>query len=307
MKSFVTPRVKSYLMLLAVSAIWGIASPTIKFTLQGFDPAIFLSYRFFISTIIALIIFVISRPHFPKDINNIFLLLLYGFLNSVVSLGLLFFGRKNTTVLEAGLITLVSPLFISTAGVYFLHEHVTKREKTGMLIAMLGTVLTIIGPLLTNGHSSLKFSGNILVLGYVLSTIVTTLLVKNLLKKGIDAMMMTNISFIIGFICFTAFVLMDSQLSEVVNAIKNTPLPYHLGVLYMAIVSGTLAFYLNTKAQKSIEIGEASLFSYLLPIFSLPIAVLWLGEKITFIHITGGIIIILGVVTAEIKKKRYMN
>ena len=44
-----------------------------------------------------------------------------------------------------------------------------------MGIAILGTALTIAGPL--------HFSGNILVFGYVLSTLVTTLLLKKLLKK----------------------------------------------------------------------------------------------------------------------------
>ena len=73
----------------------------------------------------------------------------------------------------------------------------------------------------------------------------------------------------------------------------------------MALISGTLAFYMSNKAQKSIEIGEQSLFAYLYPLFSLPLAVLWLGEKIMPIHIIGGIIIVIGVAIAEIKKRRY--
>lgn len=297
-------RLRSYLMLLAVTVIWGIATPIIKFTLQGFDPAVFLAYRFSISTVLAIIIFAVFGLHIPKNKGALLLVLLYGFLNSVVSLGFLFFGMENTTVLETGLITLASPLIISTAGVYFLHEHVTKREKFGMGIAIIGTALTIIEPLIVNGHNNLKFSGNLLVFGYVISTVVTTLIVKNLLKKGVDALLMTNMSFIIGFVCFTAYVLYSGSLSSTYS-ILHIPYPYHLGVAYMAIVSGTLAFYLNNRAQKSIEIGEASLFSYLLPLFSLPLAVLWLGEKITPTYLVGGVIIIIGVIIAEIKKKRY--
>lgn len=300
-----SPRVKSYIMLLAVSAIWGVASPVIKFTLEGFPPAIFLAYRFAISTLLAIIIFAINGVHIPKDKGVFLEVLLYGFLNSVVSLGFLFFGMENTTVLEAGLITLASPLIISTAGVYFLHEHVTKREKLGMGIAMLGTALTIVEPLINNGHSSIKFSGNLMVFGYVISTLVTTLIVKKLLKKGVNPMMMTNVSFIIGFLSFASFVVYKFGFQYTLSRIMTTAPEYHLGVLYMAIISGTLAFYLSNRAQKSIEIGEASLFSYLLPLFSLPLAVLWLGEKITPIYVLGGFIIIIGVVIAEIKKKRY--
>jgi drug/metabolite transporter (DMT)-like permease len=292
-----TPRIRAYLMLIVVGVIWGVASPVIKYTLAGFSPTIFLTYRFGISTIIAVIIFATYGMHIPKNIGVFLTLLLYGFLNSVVSLGLLFFGMENTTVLETGLITLASPLIISTVGVYFLHEHVTKREKIGMGIAIFGTALTITGPL--------NFSGNLLVLGYVISTVITTLLAKNLLKKDVNPMTMTNISFIIGFICFAGYVLFNFGLLHTTYYILHTAPAYHLGVLYMAIVSGTLAFYLNTKAQKSIEIGEASLFSYLYPIFSLPIAVLWLGEKITPMFIIGAVIIAIGVAIAEIKKKRY--
>ena len=296
-------RIKAYFLLLVVAIIWGIASPVIKYTLHGFHADIFLIYRFAISTIVAIIIFAISGVHLPKDKGTILLILLYGFLNSVVSLGFLFFGMENTTVLEAGLITLASPLLISTAGVYFLHEHITKREKIGMIIAILGTALTIAGPFITNGHSSIKFSGNLMVLGYVISTLVTTLLVKKLLKKDVSPMILTNFSFIIGFICFVSYVLLTNPYT--LYAIPYTPISYHLGVMYMAIISGNLAFYLSNKAQKSIEIGEQSLFSYLYPIFSLPLAVIWLGEKINSVHILGGIIIIIGVVVAELKKKRY--
>lgn len=300
----ITPRTKAYLMLLAVATIWGVASPVIKFTLTGFDPAVFLAYRFGISTIIAIVIAIFIGLHIPKNGKVFLLFLFYGFLNSVVALGLLFFGMENTTVLETGLITLAGPLIISTAGVYFLHEHVTKREKIGMGIAMFGTLLTILQPLINNGHSALKLSGNILVLGYVVATVVTAVLSKELLKKDVNPMSLTNMSFVIGFLFFLPVALLNPNFN-INTMILAVPLTYHFGVWYMAILSGTLAFYLSNRAQKTIEIGEQSLFSYLYPIFSLPLAVVWLGEKVTSMHIVGGVIILIGVVIAEIKKKRY--
>mgnify|MGYP001597495960 CR=1 FL=1 len=52
-------RLRAYLMLLVVAVIWGIASPVIKYTLGGFDPLTFLTYRFGISSIISIVIFLI--------------------------------------------------------------------------------------------------------------------------------------------------------------------------------------------------------------------------------------------------------
>ena len=90
----ITPRIKAYLLLLLVSVIWGIASPVIKFTLFGIEPDLFLAYRFAISTLISIITFIIMGVKLPKDFKLIGLIFLYGFLNSVVSLGFLFFGMK---------------------------------------------------------------------------------------------------------------------------------------------------------------------------------------------------------------------
>lgn len=305
-------RLRAYLMLLAVAVIWGIASPIIKFTLQSFDPAVFLAYRFFMSTILAFIIFYFNGFRFPKKLSTIALTFVYAFLNSVVALGFLFFGMNNTTVLDMTLITLLMPLIVSTAGVYFLNERVTTREKIGIAIAILGTILTVIEPIFANGGSGIKLSGNLLVLGYVATSAVTAVIAKKLLRQNVEPITLVNSSFIVGFISFTALILSSNPLIDTLNSISNASVASHIGVFYMAIISGTLAFWLSNKAQKTIEIGEQSLFSYLSPLISFPIAILWLGEKVTAIMVVGGVIIAIGVAIAETKtsivnrqKKRY--
>ena len=71
----------------------------------------------------------------------------------------------------------------------------------------------------------------------------------------------------------------------------------------MALISGTLAYYLAILGNKSIEISEAAIFKYLQPLFGVPLAVYWLGEKITVYFVIGAVIITAGIVIAEIKKK----
>ena len=293
-------RLRAYILILIVTVIWGLAEPIIKYTLGGFPSLLFLTYRFGLSTLIAIFIFLFFGLHLPKDNKTRLEVILYGFVTSTISLGLLFFGLEKTTVLDATLITLINPLIITLAGVYFLKEHVTKREKFGMFIALIGTVLTVIEPFLQNGHSLTRFSGNILILLYLLATAWGAVLAKKLLRKGVNPLTLTNVSFVVGFLSLLPFALFKYDLRD----ITSIPFPYHLGVFYMAILSGSLAYYLSNKAQKTIEIGEASIFSYLYPVFAAPLAVIWLGEKVTPIFILGGIIITIGVFIAEIKKRR---
>lgn len=297
-------RLKAYSLLIIVTIIWALAEPIIKFTLGGFSPLIFLTYRFGLASLVSVACFLIFGFHFPKDIKTRLEIILYGLVTSTFSLGLLFFGLQNTTVLNTLLITLTNPLLVTIAGVKFLKEHVTVKEKIGMGIALIGTVFTVVEPLLQNGGSLTKLTGNIMVVLYLIFAAIGVILGKKLLRKDVDPLTLTNTAFIVGFVSLLPFAL-PQILNSRFQILTSPPLPYHLGVIYMAFLSGTLAYLLSNKAQKTIEVGEAAVFSYLYPVFSAPLAVLWLGEKITPLFITGGVIIAVGVAVAEIKKRRY--
>jgi drug/metabolite transporter (DMT)-like permease len=292
-------RLRAFIYIIIVTIIWGLAEPVIKFTLGGIPPLLFLTYRFGISTVIAIITIAIFGAGIPKDKKLLTEIILYE-IASTLSLALLFFGLENTTVLDTTLIGLANPLIISLAGMYFLKEHVTKREKIGMGIALLGTFLVVAEPFLQNDFGSIRLSGNILIFFYLLATAWSAVLAKRLLKADVNPLFLTNFFFIFGFIVLLPFALFKFNVVELIHV----PFSYHLGVIFMAVMSGSLAYYLSNKAQKSIEISEASVFSYLYPVIAAPIAVIWLGEKITPMFIIGAIVITLGVIIAEVKKKR---
>lgn len=296
-------RKRAYLELLAMAAIWGIATPIIKYTLNGFSPAILLTYRFFLSTVIALIIFAFTRIKIPKNPKILLVTLLNGFLITTVSLGLLFLGTDKTTAIDSNLISAMEPIIIAAAAVIFLKEHITKRESVGILIALGGTLITIIQPLYLTQPSFAQVEGNLLVFAGLLVTVATAVIAKVILRDNVDALFATNASFIVGFITILPFSL-PQILNSKFQILTSVPFSYHLGVFYLAGISGTFAYYLWHKAEKSIEISEVNLIAYLYPIFATPLAVLWLGEKITPVFIIGAIVTAIGVVIAEYKKHR---
>lgn len=296
-------RLRAYILLLVVTAIWGIAGPIIKFTLGGIPPLLFLTYRFGLSAILGITLLVLSRERLPRNPKTLLMLLVYGLFTSTISLGLLFFGLEETTVLDMTLITLIGPLLIAIAGVIFLKERITNQERLGMTIALLGTVFTIFEPIIQNGVGTTRLSGNILVFLYLLIATIPAVLAKKLLREGTSPSLMTNLSFIVGFLTLLPFAIYKYSLFNIWHLAFDISPAYHAGVFYMAFLSGSLAYYLQNKAQKTIEISEAAVFSYLYPLFSAPLAILWLGEKITPQLIFGGIIIATGVIIAEYKKR----
>ncbi len=297
-------RKRAYIELLIVSVIWGFAAPVIKYTLSGFSPAIFLTYRFSISTAIAIGFFILTGFKLPKNPKVLWLTLFNGFLLTTVSLGLLFLGTDKTTSIDANLISAMAPITIALAGVFFLKEHVTKKEALGILIALTGTLITIIEPVLKFKDGLGGLEGNLLVFASVLVGTVVAVLAKIVSRDNVEAMTATSLSFIIGFITILPFGL-PQILSTNFQALTSVPLTYHLGVFYMAVLSGTVAYFLWHRAEKTIEVSEVALFAYLYPVFGTPLSVLWLGEKITLPFVIGSVVIAVGVILAEIKKKRY--
>jgi len=293
--------------MFGVSVIWGIAASVIKFTLQGISTVPFLTYRFGLAAIFGIFFILFKREKIYKNLKNFLELVLYGLLVSSVSLGLLFWGLEKTNVVEEALISAATPLITAIFGVILLREHVTKRERIGTIIAFFGTLFVILQPLLSNGLKEFHVFGNVLVFGYVIVTAVASIMAKRLLRNGISAITLTNFGFIAGFVSMSIFSYLTGQGLFPVSEVLNLELKYHLGVIYMALVSGTLGFFLWNAAQKTIEVGEAALFSYLLPIFSIPVAVIWLGEKITLPFMVGAAIIAIGVVIAEYKRPKIQS
>lgn len=295
-------RLRAYLYLIIVAAIWGIATPVIKYTLAGIDPLPFLTYRFGIAAAFAIVFIVITKASLTHIKKNLGLVLTYSILTTTLALGILFLGIDRTTVIDTALITAVGPLVTALAGVYFLKEHVTKQERIGISIALLGTLVVVFGPVMM-GNGDLKLTGNLLVLGYIIIMAFSSVLSKKLVRKKVDPLTLTNVSFIIGFATILPIAILVLGTNNLTSAIFNLESNYQLGVWYMALISGTLAYSLWVRGQKTIEISEAGVFSYLIPIFAAPLGIIWLGESITTPFILGAILITIGVIIAEYKRR----
>jgi len=296
-------RHRAYGQLLLVVIIWGISAPVIKFTLSGIDPFAFLAYRFAISAVIAAFYLAIKGVKVPKKKHNLLLVIIYGILAFSIALSLLFVGIDESTVLDVTLLGLAGPLVVTAGGVLFFRDRITHREKIGITIALFGALINSLSPLLREGDD-IHLTGNLFIIGFLIADSGAVLLSKKLDRNNVPAETTTMIGFIVAALTLIPFAFIIKSPSFIVQEIMTLPLKYHLGVWFMAIFSGLIAYFLAIKATKSIEVSEAWLFMYLQPIFTIPLAILWLGETITVSFAFGAAIIALGVFLAERKPRK---
>ena len=298
-------RFRAYVFLLLVSLIWGAASPVVKYALQWFDPLTFLTYRFAISALTALGIFALWPVSVPKKSGVRTLIAITMMLSAPLAIGLFFFALDKTSALSGGLLTAGEPLFIVLGGVLMFRDVISPIEKLGIVITLLGTVIAALGPLVFNHTANQLGSveGNLIMILAVMSDMFAALLTKLALKKHVSASLLAHGQFIFAFLLFVPILLIRIPLLTVFGELVNAPLPAHLAVLFMALASGSLAYYLRNVATDAIEVSEMALFYYLQPVWAAILAVLWLHESITTSYIVGAVVITMGVMIAEYRRR----
>lgn len=299
-------RLTAILAILTVVGIWGLAGPVIVWTLQFIPPFTFLFLRFLIASIVILPFAL--RSKFWREINrqNFPTLLGLSFLGTTFGLGVLFYGYQFTTALDGSLIALIAPLLIIVGGAIFLKEEITNLEKIGLVVAFAGSITILVQPLLERGIAGEKaVLGNALILLYHISWAAYALWNKKIGKK-FSTLTMTATPVFISVPIFALLACSETQnfqfsifnSQSISNSQFTNALP---GILYMAILSYIIAYYLYDWSVRKIEVSEAALFGYLQPVFAFPAAYLLLGEVPTKYFLFGAVLIGTGVLFTEYK------
>ena len=294
-----SPRLQAFLALIAVSAMWGVAGPVIKMTLNHIPPFTFLWIRFCVVGLITIPWYIAYLYRRTISLKDIMILSLFGLMSTTIHLSLIFLGIERTTSTEAMLIGSIAPIFIVLLGVIRLKEHVTSRELIGMGFVLLGTGFTILQPLLS-GNGFTNVTGNSIIL---FSNIVFALFVfyskKNF--RHYSPLFITLHSSIVAVVTYFPLALIENGGTLPSFALLTSSGTVFFGIMYMAIVSYIMAYLLFEFGMSKIEISEGSIYTYIQPIFAAPVAVLWLHEAITVPFIIGATIIVAGVVLTERK------
>ena len=283
-------RFLTYFLLLISASIWGVSTPIIKYSFQFIEPLPFLFFRYLFASLLFIPIFLVYKAKKKQRINH-FQTLLVALIGTPFCLIPLYAGINLTSSLEASLLDATSPLFTVILCVFFLKEKLSKKELKGLLIAVSGTLMIVLEPLLRGSHqaSISSVEGNLLIL---LGALIWSFFLFFSKKLKINPTYLSFYSFVISIPFFyVASVSTGSSLT-----LSPLALP---GVLFMSIAGSIIAFWTYQEGQKRIEASEAVVFSYLKPIFAIPLSIMWLKDAFSPIAIIATIFIALGVYISE--------
>lgn len=277
--------------LIIANIIWGAASPIFKWSLQDIQPFTLAFLRFFIGALL-LLPFTLHNLHIKKrDWVKLSLLSLSGI---TINISFFFIALQMTASINAPIIASAAPVFIILGSFLFLHEKLKRVVVIGTVVSLLGVLAIIIEPLIEKGLDASAI-GNLLLIVSVFSSVGHTILLRGIAKRY-ASLTITFWSFILGSIPFLPMMMTEVQDH---GFLTNLGLQGLVGILFGAVLSSAVAYYLYTLALKYMVASEAGVFTYMDPIIAILIAIPLLGEKITPIFILGSVLVFLGIFIAE--------
>ena len=258
-------------------------------------------YRWIIATII---IAPFAFAQFKKEIPVIKKNLLYIFCTGLTGVAvfntcLYVAGHYSEAINLALLGTATSPVISVLLARIFLKERITPLRIAGLLICIAG-ILFLLSKGSMETFLSFRFTiGDRWILLAALSFAVYNTLVK---KKpvGISPVPFLFVVFLAGTLLLAPFYFWETNNTLPVQ--WNQHLIWIL--IYIGLGASVLSFLFWNKAVASLGSARTALFGYLIPVFSSIEAVWLLNEKITWIHLVCGALVIGGLVVANLDSFR---
>lgn len=289
-----TAGAKNFVLLLSLAASWGPSFLFIKIAVEYVPPIAITAIRMGIGALILLIILQIKNTKLPPIKPLLKSFTIAALLQGAVPFSLFGIAEKTVDSAFAAIVGGTSPLFAMVMAHYvFPNDRMTKPKVYGAIIGFGGVFLLIL-PTLVNAHA--EAMGVIVLLGAAICYASAFVYTKKYINiSNYPPLTVPFIQMVISFVILTVASLIFEEHASMLNSSKGAIISLcGLGVLGTAI-----AFVIYYKLIERTSVTYISMVNYLLPIFGTVLGMLVLNEQLSWNDYLGGILVLLGVMTAN--------
>lgn len=297
----VLKRFLPYIALFAAHTIWGVHFVVSKITLQEFPVYTLAFFRFAFASLFLAPFFLAQTKKVKIRVQDLPKLVAVGVFIITLNIAFFFSGIKTTDATSASVITLIIPVLSVLVGWWFLKEKIFLINILGVVFGLVGALIIIGIPQIFLGTiEPAKLLGNFLVFLASVSFVVGAVFSRQLLKRY-PSLTVTAFAFLVGLITFFPLAAME-YIQNPAWVYNITPLGI-FGLIFMILLSSISAYFLYEWGLAKTSIVKADLFQYAEPLVASALAVVVLGENISYGLIIGGGLIIAGVLFGTLAKE----
>jgi len=276
---------------------WAINTVIAKAVVMEIKPMALSFYRWLLAFIFIL---PFAIPHLKKDIilirQNLGILFILSIPSVTAYNSLVYFGAQYTSATNISLVVATMPVMT------ILFAWVMNREKPFALQAV-GIMISIIGVLIIISQGSWQVlstlslnPGDLLIVLSIASwSFYSVLLKKN--QINISPISLLTILIFFGVLCILPLYVWEFSVFQGFELKINTVIMF----LYLGIFPSIVSYLCWNFGVKTAGASIASVFMYLLPVFTSIIAFIFLNENLFSYHLAGGLLILFGLIMSSLK------
>lgn len=201
----------------------------------------------------------------------------------------LYVAAQFTTAMNMSIVTAAFPAVTVLAAWLFIGETPEKIQVAGIFISALGMLAIIVKGSPANLFSLRFGSGDLLVVGAVVSWSLYSVLLRKF-RIAIHPMALLTVTVTAGTVMIFPFYLAEAVHSDLLRfTVKNASV-----FLFLALFPSLLAYFFWNNGVLKIGPGKAAFFLYLLPVFGTLLAFVFLGEEFQSYHLAGSALVFIG-------------
>lgn len=276
---------------------WGMSFVWSKIVFEYYSPITTIFIRLVISSLLlSLIWFFYFKSKLPARADWKFFLALAVFSPFFYFIGESL-GLKEVSSTIAAVIIAMIPLFSPLVAWFTLREKITKFNIAGLVISFAGILIMILKKDLSINASA---KGIVLLFFAVASSLGYSVIVRKLSLKYNPVTIVTMQNSIGALYFLPWFLIADYQ--HFISVVPDFRLVKSLFLL--VVFASTLAFILFNTVIREVGISRANIYTNLIPVFTAIFSYFILNESFTFAKVIGMIIVISGVILAQVGKMK---
>ncbi len=230
-----------------------------------------------------------SPARAPRPRGDVWLYLLLAGAGVFPGQVLVTWGTRMSTASNAAIIMLSIPVCTAVFAFLFLGERMNRVRWFSFAVAIVGVLLCSRGEIEGMDMSAAYLAGNALIMAGTLGSAFYNSYGKKALRRY-SPMEMLFYTYVAMFVLLTPLVV--AQESDVLLRVASFTATTWLGLALLTFFHNYLSMVLFLTALKELDATQAALSNYLITFFGVPIAAIWLGERLGTAALIGGALVL---------------
>ena len=279
----------SWLLLVACNLMWALQFTCIKLVEAQVGGLFTVWAPMTLATVMLYPLIRLEKRRTPLNGKDALTFLMLAALGIFPGQVILTWGTRMSLASNAALLMLTMPVTTALFAVLFLGERMTRVRWLSFGAALVGVVLCSGGDLRNLDFSSGYLAGNLLIFSGTLGSAFYNSYGKRMLERY-SPMEMLFYSYAAMFILVTPLIawLEPGSFRAIAGFTSRT----WTGMALLTFFHNYLSMVLFLKALQKLDAIQTALCNYLVTVFGLPVAAIWLGERLTPAAVAGGALVL---------------